>query len=778
MVLSRFLVALRLCVLVFCLSFYLPVLAQASFSGVEDSVTFTYPADWRVTDAGGGFIFIDGEGFRVTLLTPLALTRQGYGDIPNPAQLAEQLIAERNFHADGFTEFDVDGAPAVRIDYSSGTVPDGFFLVFSTDSGLIVFDVVAIAEAQVLQDALSDVAASFVYTPPDEIEFVTFTAGELAFQHPQNWTVEATDVGITIETDTFSAILTTPEQLANSDFERYDDPARLVTAALTQADYIPVQFTVFTTSRRPAARFDYTASDGTAGFLLALVLDTGEQLLIDVTPAANTDTDAVQMALETLAATIGAEDENGVVVPVVRPTATAAPAATATASPTPTPSPTPSEVVFTTSDGTLTLTHSSEWFVGEDTTANTVYAFLGEPAVSLTIYPPENLIAQQYRMTGEEPAAFLARYRSNFGIEMSDIEAVPDEDFNAARRYVNLEDGGVFVAVQVAGGAYAIAEGFMFDGELTPAAETAIYDLLKTLEYSGAVVAQAAPEPTESAAKPLAEYAASPRQAIAELEQQGVIPFGGRLLFQESYLFYRGGGDHLLLMSSLTTSTNLVMAGELTYTPGNLDEDEFCGLSVRRTLEARQRGYLNFGLNSQGLVFYEDEQLSANEPNRVGTYRLETPLSNPYHFLVVLIDERMTLYLDGQPIFVDVEVEKRPGVYALVQLGASQTARCDGRNMWVYTLPETTNPGVCEMRTVGIVNKRSGPGTNFEIVAELPPQFTAAIIGQTEGDDGFTWWQLEDETWVRSDVVAVSGDCGTLFATPEATAEAAEADGE
>ncbi len=775
----RLLVSLLVCA--FVLSFSVVVLAQQSFSGAEDTVMFTYPDAWRVTDGGGGFVFMDGDGFQVRMLTPPALARLGYDRLATPVALAEQLATDRNYQVVSQTEFDADGLAVARLDYTSTSAPSGFFLVFDTTNDLIVFDVVAVVDSMALQNELAQIAASFTYTPAN-VAFTTFTNAELTFEYPDYWTLEDTESGITLADEDFSATLTTPAQIAASDLARYDDPARLVTAALTEAEYIPVQFRVFKTSHRPAARFDYITSDGTTGFLLALVLDTGEQLLVDVRPVANFDPAAVhvQRALAELAASIGAEDTASAVLPVAgatqTPAATEEPIVTdepapATPTQTPTPSPTPSEVVFTTTDGSLALTHSSEWFVGEDTTANTVYAFLGEPAVSLTIYPPENLIAQQYRMTGEDPTTFLARYRSNFGIEMSDVEPVPDEDFSAARRYVNLEDGGIFVALQVNGGAYAIAEGFMFDGELTPAAENAIYDLLKTLDYSGAVVAQAEPAATESPLQPLTQYAAAPREAIAELEQQGVIPFGGRLLFQESYLFYRGGGDHLLLMSSLTTSTNLVLAGELTYTPGNLDEEEYCGLSVRRTLEARQRGYLNFGLNSQGLAFYDDQQLNPDVPNRTGSYRLETPLSDPHHFLIIVVDERMTLYLDGQPIFVNIEVEKRPGVYALVQRGAAQTSRCDGRNMWVYTLPETTNPGVCEMRTVGIVNKRSGPGTNFEIVAELPPQFTAAVIGQAAGDDGFTWWQLDDETWVRSDIVAVSGDCGAFFATPTPAAD-------
>ncbi|MDQ7034111.1 MAG: hypothetical protein Q9P01_04550 [Anaerolineae bacterium] len=37
-----------------------------------------------------------------------------------------------------------------------------------------------------------------------------------------------------------------------------------------------------------------------------------------------------------------------------------------------------------------------------------------------------------------------------------------------------------------------------------------------------------------------------------------------------------------------------------------------------------------------------------------------------------------------------------------------------------------------------------------------------AVIGQTVAVDDFRWWQLEDESWVREDVIIITGDCSNI----------------
>lgn len=56
-------------------------------------------------------------------------------------------------------------------------------------------------------------------------------------------------------------------------------------------------------------------------------------------------------------------------------------------------------------------------------------------------------------------------------------------------------------------------------------------------------------------------------------------------------------------------------------------------------------------------------------------------------------------------------------------------------------------------------NLRSGPGTDFDRLGALAASEPADVIGQATGSDGFVWWQLADESWVRSDLVEEAGLC-------------------
>lgn len=68
----------------------------------------------------------------------------------------------------------------------------------------------------------------------------------------------------------------------------------------------------------------------------------------------------------------------------------------------------------------------------------------------------------------------------------------------------------------------------------------------------------------------------------------------------------------------------------------------------------------------------------------------------------------------------------------------------------------------CVITARSTVNKRNGPGTNFDSPGQLTSGTSITGLLQTEGTDGFTWWQLDDESWVRSDVVGNSLDCFRL----------------
>jgi hypothetical protein len=66
---------------------------------------------------------------------------------------------------------------------------------------------------------------------------------------------------------------------------------------------------------------------------------------------------------------------------------------------------------------------------------------------------------------------------------------------------------------------------------------------------------------------------------------------------------------------------------------------------------------------------------------------------------------------------------------------------------------------ICLVGSLQSVNLRVGPGTDFDRAGTIPVNQEQAVVGQATGSDDFTWWQLENGRWVRSDVVTAAGDC-------------------
>lgn len=57
---------------------------------------------------------------------------------------------------------------------------------------------------------------------------------------------------------------------------------------------------------------------------------------------------------------------------------------------------------------------------------------------------------------------------------------------------------------------------------------------------------------------------------------------------------------------------------------------------------------------------------------------------------------------------------------------------------------------------------RSGPGTNYPIVARIQAGDSARPDGRIGGTDGVLWWRLSPDFWVRADAVYMAGACHTL----------------
>jgi hypothetical protein len=257
----------------------------------------------------------------------------------------------------------------------------------------------------------------------------------------------------------------------------------------------------------------------------------------------------------------------------------------------------------------------------------------------------------------------------------------------------------------------------------------------------------------------LTHYADSWQAAIDELQELAIIGEGGSLVFEEDEAFFTGQGFVFTPMGRRSPHPNIVMAGEIHFTSASAEYED-CSLLARvvNPSGGTVNTYLQVGFDNSRDVFYYDS-LGTEESTVYQLLPMELDLTVPHHLLMVVSEEFLTVYVDGQRIFDNVQINaERAGTYGIALLGQHRDSRCEGRNIWVYEFP-IADTVECVVRSANTINKRSGPGTNFVGNGILTPQETPQAIAQTIGADGFIWWQLDDETWVRDDIVSVEGDC-------------------
>ncbi len=113
--------------------------------------------------------------------------------------------------------------------------------------------------------------------------------------------------------------------------------------------------------------------------------------------------------------------------------------------------------------------------------------------------------------------------------------------------------------------------------------------------------------------------------------------------------------------------------------------------------------------------------------------------------------------LGGSPVVTPITLLPEGGAVGTQEAGSSDT---------------------CTVVTAGNdVNRRSGPGTGYGVQSMLTVgEAPATVTGVATDTAGQAWWQLEDGTFVRGDVVIASGPCDNVpevIVEPEPAAPAA-----
>lgn len=96
---------------------------------------------------------------------------------------------------------------------------------------------------------------------------------------------------------------------------------------------------------------------------------------------------------------------------------------------------------------------------------------------------------------------------------------------------------------------------------------------------------------------------------------------------------------------------------------------------------------------------------------------------------------------------------------------------------WVsfYDIEALRDPGrgsPCLITANGAVNLRRNASTDHPPIGQLPAGTAAMAVGTRGGADGFTWFQLTGDAFVRGDVVVAGSNCAALLADePASTTE-------
>lgn len=258
----------------------------------------------------------------------------------------------------------------------------------------------------------------------------------------------------------------------------------------------------------------------------------------------------------------------------------------------------------------------------------------------------------------------------------------------------------------------------------------------------------------------LRDFDADWEDAVAELEDAEMIAPGGTLVFFEDSAFIAGSGGNYTSLARRASVQNIVMAGELTFEPDGRDY-QTCSMAARvvQNSDGSTNVFTEIGVNSDGVLYVYDA--FGTDEGEAAFYDLASvDHEEVHHYLAIIVEDSLTLYFDGELVATDVEVVARDGSFGVLLRGDGSNSRCEIRNSWAYTIPSGTD--VCSATSAGDINKRSGPGTNFDRAGQLRGGRPTEVIAFANGRDGFVWYELEDETWVREDLITLSGPCNDL----------------
>lgn len=274
----------------------------------------------------------------------------------------------------------------------------------------------------------------------------------------------------------------------------------------------------------------------------------------------------------------------------------------------------------------------------------------------------------------------------------------------------------------------------------------------------------------------LVDYAEPPRAVIEELVVLGELPTDGRFVFDETSVALDGDEERQFVnLAQGASDLNVVMGATIIFDPRTINENilEFCGLAARaQPIELDEvvstTDYISVVVLGNGNVVALDTLVGNGEITEIDA-NLQTPIA--VNLLFIAEQDRLAVYINGELRLFDMRITEEQGSYG-VRMGVGDTrTNCELRDVWAYTYtlsddvsfaaPNISgNDGLCLATSAG-ASKRSAPSTAATRLGRFDGE-SIEVIGQITGTDNFTWYLLIDNTYVREDVVTLSGECSRL----------------
>jgi len=178
---------------------------------------------------------------------------------------------------------------------------------------------------------------------------------------------------------------------------------------------------------------------------------------------------------------------------------------------------------------------------------------------------------------------------------------------------------------------------------------------------------------------PLAD---DPQQMIASLQELGLIPAGnGELHIEKGVSVSRIGAWFEPLFDD-TVAQHVVMSGTIDFLP--YSDSESCLLSARITRDEAgvAQQYLDVGLNSRNEVFI-GESADNGDYSQATQDGVLTDLTG--NFLFIAYGNRLSVYVDGQAVFQNIEITQREGSIGISAIESTSYSLCRVSDIWAYT---------------------------------------------------------------------------------------------